>query len=850
MNHKSLLIVCLIFCSVAPGRFGTTARAEVLDHQALLDRETFWSNRDFDWYKANIPFFDSPDRDINTTYYYRWELVTRHLTYGSPNTGYLFTEFANRPFWSGAYGAIACPSGHQIYETRWLRDGRYVQDYLKYWFRTPGAQPRNYSSWLADSAWATHRVHPDRRFIIDLLPDLEAHVAAWRQRQWIETEGMFWQLGHDDGMEFDINARQTRDILRGGPSFRPSFNSYMWADALAIARIAALAGDADKADEYRRHADLVKRQVQGRLWDPKRQFFFPMSTRQEEDADGNVVEKHRLTYQSGKHAGSPHGRELHGYVPWAFELPDAGYEDAWKFLMDPEFFYADFGPTTVERNDPMFLLERGCCWWSGQSWPFATTQTLKAMANVLQHYQQDHVTRDDYVKLLGVFARSQRKDGKPYIAEALDPFTGSWEGHDMSNRSEHYFHSGFNDLVITGLAGVRPSDDDTLVIDPLVPDSWDYFALDNLRYRGHDLSIVWDRDGEHYRRGAGLRVSVDGKLLASSDTLTRLSVELPPAIEIDRPNEIRFNYAVNNDGDYFPRLSASHVAPGTSLAQVQDGQYRYDLQPPSRWTAAGSVNPSDWLAIDFGTLRPIDTVKVFLVDQGDGVDAPDRFDLEYFDGERWQTVPDQRREPEQPAGGRPNIVRFPAVRLEKLRVVFQHSESGKAGVTELEAWGEGTAPYQPASPPSGNIAFAASGQDYPKATASHSDRFGGTPENAIDGRIIFAPNPVNRWTSYESPHRTDWLEVDFGKTQSAGRVVLHIYDDGGGVQKPESYAVQYWNGSQWQDVTATSQDPPRPTGDMANTITFDRVETTKIRVVFTHSLPAKSGVTEIEVWAD
>ncbi|MEC9117232.1 MAG: hypothetical protein VX607_10215, partial [Planctomycetota bacterium] len=109
--------------------------AQVLDKQKLLDAQTFWSNRDFDWYKANIPFFDSPDAEINTTYYYRWELVTRHICYGSPNSGYSLTEFANRPFWSGAYGSIACPAGHQFNEIRWLNDPRYARDYLRYWFR-------------------------------------------------------------------------------------------------------------------------------------------------------------------------------------------------------------------------------------------------------------------------------------------------------------------------------------------------------------------------------------------------------------------------------------------------------------------------------------------------------------------------------------------------------------------------------------------------------------------------------------------------------------------------------------------------------------------------------------------
>src|SRR2546426_5175436 len=146
--------------------------AQVLDKQKLLDAQTFWDNRDWDWYKANIPFFECPDPDLTTTWYYRWELVTKHLTYGSPNCGYSFTEFIDRPFWSGAYGAISCPAGHQLYEVRWLHDKRYAQDYAKYWFRTSGAQPRRYSTWLADAVWAVHLAQGDDRFAKDLLPDL------------------------------------------------------------------------------------------------------------------------------------------------------------------------------------------------------------------------------------------------------------------------------------------------------------------------------------------------------------------------------------------------------------------------------------------------------------------------------------------------------------------------------------------------------------------------------------------------------------------------------------------------------------------------------------------------------
>ena len=837
--------LAIVFMLISLASVGS---AQVLDKQKLLEAQTFWCNRDFDWYKANIPFFECPDGEINTTYYYRWELVTRHLCYGSPNSGYSFTEFADRPFWSGAYGSISCPSGHQIYEVRWLHDPRYARDYLRYWFRTPGAQPRNYSSWLADSAWATHLVQPNKQFIVDLLPDLVENYRGWKQRHWVPEMEMFWQTGHDDGMEFNINSRQTMDILRGDRAFRPTFNTYMWADANAIARVADLAGDADIAKQFREQAAGLKTQIQDKLWDDKRQFFFPMSSRDEKDKEGNIVKAHTLTYQSGKHAGSPHGRELHGYVPWAFNLPDAGYEDAWKYLMDADCFYAPFGPLTTERNDPMFLLQPGCCWWSGQSWPFATTQTLKALANVLQNYRQNHVSRDDYVKMLHQFAVEHRKDGRPYIAEALNPDTGSWAGHDAPGHSEHYFHSNFNDLLITGLVGLQTADSEILTIDPLAPASWDYFALDSVPYRGHNLTVIWDKSGDRYGLGAGLRVLVDGKEIASSPKLGKINVKLPGVREVPLPKEVRLNYSVNNDGDYYPRYDASFIGENSSLSMICDGQYVYDLQPANRWTTVGSTNESDWISIDLGTPRSIDTVQLYLIDDGQDVIPPASFELAYWDGEVWKAVPSQRRTLEKPVGGRPNTITFPLMNIQRLQVMFPHSENGRTGLTEMQMWGPGELPYSPAPPPAGNIAVNTAGKGFPKATASFHDIYGGVPALANDGKINYQPNPVNRWTSYGSPNKTDWLEIDFGTPKTFGRVELHIYDDHGGVQPPASYAVQFFESDQWKDAANVVRSPEKPKGSAMNTVKFDAITSNKVRVVFTHAGQPRSGLTEIEVW--
>ena len=824
--------------------------AGVLDKQKALEAQTFWDNRDWEWYKENIPFFECPDEDMVTTYYYRWQLITKHTTYGSPNSGYSFTEFTDRPFWSGAYGAISCPVGHQLYELRWLADDRYARDYSRYWFRTPGAQPRNYGCWLADGIWAMHQVHPDEAFMTDLLPDMKKNYEEWTKRQFVPEMGLFWQNGHDDGMEFNINSRQTTDILRGANGYRPGFNAYMYADALSIARTARLAGDTATAEEYEKKAASLKENVQKLLWDPKREFYFPMSMKEEKDKEGNVVAKHTLTYQSGKHAGSPHGREEHGYIPWQFNMVDPGRETAWKFLMDRNYFYADFGPLSVERHDPMFLLQKGCCWWSGQSWPYSTAQTLKALANVLHGYPQDVVTRADYVKLLQIFSKSHRKDGQPYLAEALHPDTGSFEGHDGYNHSEHYFHSSFNDLVITGLAGLKTRADDTVEIDPLAPAEWAYFAMDDIAYRGVRLSILWDKDGTRYGKGAGMRVLADGKEIASSATLTKVTAKLPVVVRQPKAETVQFNYAVNNDGNYWPKYGATFTADKTSLNKVCDGHSWYTIHPPNRWTAEGSPNASDSVTVEFGMKRPIEMVKLYFLDDGKGVTAPASYALEYWNGSAWVEVPGQKRVPEKPEGHRANTVSFPKLDAEKVRAVLVHGETGKAGLTEFEAWGPGVRPYVAAAPPAGNLALNQKGEGYPKASASHHDTFGGLPKLANDGRTGYLPVPVNRWTCYGSTTPSDWLEIDFGAAKEFSRLEIGFFDDRGGVQAPESYSVEYFDGKEWKAATGQKRTPEKAAGGSMNAVRFDRVSASKVRLVCTHKGQAKSGVTEMEVWND
>lgn len=854
MRSKQILLSIVFVVGLLLAIATRESSAQILDQDSILQRETFWDNRDWDWYKQNIPFFDSPDSDLNTTYYYRWELVTKHLTYGSPNSGYSFTEFIDRPFWSGAYGAISCPAGHQLYEVRWLRSPRIANDYTRYWLRTPGAQPRNYSTWLADSAVAIDRVHPNSEFLSDLLPDLDKNYQGWEARHFVPEVGLFWQTGHDDGMEFNIASRQTKDILRGAPSYRPSFNAYMWADAKAIAEIARKRGDLELANKYDEKATSIKSKFQKLLWDEKRNFFFP-AFRDDEEKNGFTVKSLSRTYETGEFAGSPHGRELIGYVPWQFNLPDTkqGYEQAWKYLNDSEYFAAKFGPSTVERNDPQFLLQKSCCWWSGQSWPYATTQTLKALGNLLQHYDQTVIDREDYWKVLQTYSNSHRKDGKPYLAEALHPDTGSFDGHDGYNHSEHYFHSGFCDLIITGLVGIIPEDSDRLRIKPLAPESWDYFALDNLQYRGREIAIIWDRTGSRYHQGAGLSIYVAGKKIASRADLGELAAELPPlATKPATPIHTqprRVNYAVNNDGDYYPRIKASYTGNGSSPFKLTDGNYWYHQNPPNRWQTLDSPNKMDWLELDLGTPRRVDSIWLYFLDDQNFILPPASFRILVERDGQWVELVEQARSPEKPEGRRPNRVRFEPEELRKIRIELTHRDNARSGLTEIEIWGEAEGEIESAPGPTGILSVRRKGEEFPKATASYTSPYDKV-EFANDGKIIFDPTPNNRWTTYTSPSPKDWLELDFGKEFEFSRVELHIYDDRGGVQTPKKVVLESWNGSEWKEITEVKRDPEKLTGGIANSFRFPTQRASKVRAIFYHEGNAHSGVTEFEVWKE
>lgn len=529
----TLALACLIFSAsqsnAAPAVLDTRELKTYVEQFNQDDEELFANipNQDaFDFLKKNIPLFDCPDPLFEQTYYFRWWTYRKHIKQ-TPD-GYVVTEFLPKVNWSGKHNTIVCPVGHQFYEGRWLHNPEYLDDYAVFWLRG-GGNVRAYSNWLIDSYYARHLVTPNEKLLVDLLPDLIKHFGTlengWKGRN------NYWIGRNENGLYFSVADRDGMEVGIGGDGFRPTQNSYQFGDALAIAQIARMAGDNQLAEQYEARAKAIKQKVQDKLWDDEAKFF-------------KVLRPGKDTLEDV--------REQLGYTPWYFNLPDknAGYEVAWKQLTDPQGFKAPFGPTTAEQRHPRFEIsyEHHECQWNGPSWPLSTSVTLTALANMLNHYDQEVLDKQAYFETLKTYTNShqlKREDGKvvPWIDENLNPHTGDWisrtrlkswkngtwdPGKGGKERGKDYNHSTYNDLIITGLVGLRPRADEIVEVNPLLPDgTWDYFCLDNVLYHGRIITVIWDKAGKQYGKGKGLTVLADGKKIAHAKTLTRVTGKLP-----------------------------------------------------------------------------------------------------------------------------------------------------------------------------------------------------------------------------------------------------------------------------------------------------------------------------------
>ncbi|KAI5917574.1 Six-hairpin glycosidase-like protein [Camillea tinctor] len=620
----------------------------------------------------NIPFIDIPDSLVQDVYYYRWTSLQRNLRYIRPGTGYMCTEFVQPVSYAKAFGSIDAATGHQIDEARWLRDTSFVDDYIQLFTRGP-ADTSQYTQWILDAMSRRAMVTGDRNFLSSQLDDM---IRVWREwdRVFDKAAGLYYYQPVWDAQElslpgFIVDPNNTNWNLRkdGPDTFRPSHNAYMVANARAIAIAANLARDGFTEANFIQLADNLENSIYNRMWATEQRFFM------------DII-----------HPGNPNltplsGREQVGLFPYRFGigLNQSYAQPAVDAMFDRDGFLAPFGPTTLEIRDPWFMATQPndyCCYWNGMSWPFSTSHTLKSLATIYRA-GTTNVTVDQYYHYLHTYARTQQKNKRPYVAESHHPFDDSWSA-DSWNHSEHYAHSTNNDDVITGLLGILPQFDDTLHISPIVPKNWSYFALENLPYHGHLVTILYDKDGQRYDVGKGLTVFVDGKKVHNGGD-QKATIRVPPPV---LRGDALINIAANPTGaGQYPIANATFTNPGDYHYKAIDGVLFYDDRPDNRWTNYRSPHMNDTLTITFARPRNVSSVTIAFysdVARGGSIDLPSN--IEVYGSSGLIFVLDNSTE--LLANDRSHL-KFDPVETDFLAVnMYRKSQQVFVGICELEAW--------------------------------------------------------------------------------------------------------------------------------------------------------------------
>jgi hypothetical protein len=218
---------------------------------------------DAPWYEGNIPYFEASDPLLTSIYYYRWQVFRAHQR-DLGRLGYISTEFLGDVSWQREpYASLNDASAFHIAEGRWLRNRRFTDDYVDFLYEG-GGNDRHFSEGIAGAVWGRYLADGDAGAATRHL-DAMRHVYALWDDHFDFDRGLYWIEPLLDATEYSISsidASGGRDGFRGGDAFRPSINSYMFDNARAIGRIAALAGDPVTAAAFATRAADLKARVE------------------------------------------------------------------------------------------------------------------------------------------------------------------------------------------------------------------------------------------------------------------------------------------------------------------------------------------------------------------------------------------------------------------------------------------------------------------------------------------------------------------------------------------------------------------------------------------------------------
>jgi hypothetical protein len=348
-------------------------------------------------------------------------------------------------------------------EGRWLHNETFLDDYALFFSRE--GNPRQYSFWFANSvqerAFVTSSLSTNtptnvqsgavrnvlNPLVGQLLPGMLFNFETIKTTNFDKEKGLYFNTDNRDGMEFSVGGGS------GGnrQCFRPTLNSYMIAEARALAKFLQMRGQLAKSKEMQQFASMVQANMDTYLWDNVTSFYKVLPRK----------------FRPNEPVGLVDVKELIGYTPWYFGLVSENSDKnvAWAELQSSNGFKAKYGLTTCMQRHPKFSVAYSTqheCQWNGPVWPYATSMTLTALAKHLQasafakplssasvtaakslatpeeevqslepaKKRSEYVSKQDFFEQLQTYARSHSRvrevDNKTvaWIDENLHPSTG------------------------------------------------------------------------------------------------------------------------------------------------------------------------------------------------------------------------------------------------------------------------------------------------------------------------------------------------------------------------------------------------------------------------------------------
>ena len=700
------------------------------------------------YWAENLPYIDVPKKAVQKAIDYRWWLE-RFNSLDANIPGYDYQYPVTIEGVLGYNNAIILTQPMHLQDTKWLRS-----PYLAYgqllsagnssqssaFLDNPGNRNNwnnHYGQYLAEAGYEAFNVIGGGAELAENLAYYFGHDATGQLDHYgnhIEGRDLIAYRNNymtgNDADTISMHAPGTGTWKAHGE------NAYVWAAADAAAKLYEQLGNTEQAKYYRDLADKIKADVLELMWCEECQKFETYAVRPT-GTQHNANQPNLVKYTESNN---------YNYFAVGLVPDDAAsvtkYKEALKaFSNGKEFPIFPFYTANQVHNQEV----SGSNNFSNINF----TVQLRLYESALRTYdkEQTYITDD----MLAMMAEWMAWNVYPDAGDVRYPNNN--EFHNIDGRTyENYYRSwiyhnilgNYTYLFIEDMAGIQPRSDEKIELSP-IDFSYDHFMVNNARYHGHDLTVVWDKpdDGKTWYNECpeGYSLYIDGTLAFTLKDLAHVVYDSATK-EISFPDGA-VEIVTNNGGAAIPTamntaitekkvlnmLEKSGVHGMTNLAEgaevtatftpdkaraaswaekhradgsdstskavnetVPDPQAVVDgttVDMPF-WGNYGSVNERDSLTLKLSSKQTVDMATLYFYNdrQTNGYSEPSKFAVEYWDGEAWQAVRQQTRTPSAPRANY-NAVYFAPVETDQFRFTFTNKDKGFTAVTEIQLFNEG-----------------------------------------------------------------------------------------------------------------------------------------------------------------